>query len=83
MNKNNQGKFEKLYKQFILSNPKLISFTLKDIITKFQNANKIIRKKLYSDYLDLFFSFKYDFTNEKNIPYCPCKDFSELKLYEK
>ena len=83
LNKNNQGKFEKLYKQFILSNPKLISFTLKDIITKFQNANKIIRKKLYSDYLDLFFSFKYDFTNEKNIPYCPCKDFSELKLYEK
>ena len=83
LNKKNQGKFQKLYKQFVLSDQRLIFFSFKDIMNKLQNADKNTRKKLYSDYLDLFFSFKYDLTNKNIIPYFPCKDFNEFKLYEK
>ena len=85
---NNQSPyhFEKLYKKFIFKETKLVLFTIKDIIFNSQKANKKVKKKLYIDFLDLFFSFKYDFNkliNIKNfIPYFSNKNKDEFRIYE-
>ena len=87
LDKINEAKFKQLFKQFIISDPNLIFYTLKDIIYKSQNGNKKIRQNLYIDFLDLFFSFKYDFQkfiSNKNInSYFSHKDIDEFRLYEK
>ena len=61
LNNKNKLKYEKFLKKFILSIPKLTFYYIKDIISNSQRANKKLRIKLYSDFLDIFFTFKYDF----------------------
>ena len=79
--------FKKLYKQFVISDQRLIFFAIKEILYQSKNANKKLRKILYSDFLDLFFSFKYDFQkfiSIKNIiSYFSKKDRDEFILYER
>ena len=85
-NKNNTY-FERLHKKFILTEPKLILYTIKEIIVNSEKANKLVKQKLYSDFLDLFFSGKYDLKKilmSKNfIPYFSKKNEEEIKIYDK
>ena len=86
-NNKNKLKYEKLYQKFILSKPKLTSYYIKDIISKSQKANKKLRVKLYSEFLNIFFSFKYDFekfaSNKNMISYFSNKSKEEFAIYEK
>ena len=80
--------FEKLYKKFIYSEPKLVFYLFKDIIINSQRASKTVKKLLYNEFLELFFSLKYDFnkllnTNKNLIPYFSQKNIDEFKIYEK
>ena len=60
---------------------------IKDLISISQNANKKVKIILYTNFLDIFFSFKYDFeklSSDKNIiAYFSNKNFKEFKIYEK
>ena len=58
LNNQNKAKYEKLNRQFILSVPKLTFYYIKDIISISQNSNKKVILILYSNFLDIFFSFK-------------------------
>ena len=86
-NNKNKLKYEKLYQKFILSKPKLIFYYIKDIISKSQKANKKLKIKLYSEFLNIFFSFKYDFeklaSNKNMISYFSNKSKEEFTIYEK
>ena len=77
--------FDKFFKEFILTNEKLVVYTLQYLIEKIKNyvsetnknklksiKNDINMNKIFSDFIELFFSFKYDFdnfinTNKQNI----------------
>ena len=87
LNNQSKAKYEKLCKKFILSFPKLTLYYMKDIISISQNSSKNAKMILYSNFLDVFFSFKYDFeklSSDKNIiSYCSNKNFKEFKIYEK
>ena len=87
LNNQSKAKYEKLCKKFILSFPKLTLYYMKDIISISQNSSKNAKMILYSNFLDVFFSFKYDFeklSSDKNIiSYFSNKNFKEFKIYEK
>ena len=87
LNNQSKAKYEKLCKKFILSFPKLTLYYMKDIISISQNSSKNEKMILYSNFLDVFFSFKYDFeklSSDKNIiSYFSNKNFKEFKIYEK
>ena len=87
LNNKNKTIYEKLFKEFILSNSKLTFYYIKNIISNSQINNKNLKKKLYIDFLDIFFSFKFDFEKfalNKNIIYFfSNKSKEEFKIYEK
>ena len=85
-NNHNTNHFQKLYKKFILTETKLVFFTINEIILNSQRANKKVKKSLFIEFLDLFFSFKYDLNRLLNIksfiPFFTNKNKDEFKIYE-
>ena len=86
-NNENNAVFEKLYKKFILAEPKLILYTIKEIILNSEKSSRLKKKNLYSEFLDLFFSFKCELKqlllNKNFIPYFSNKNDEEFKIYDK
>ena len=84
--KRNDLYFKKYHMKFILTEPKLIVYYIKDIILESKKSGPNEKKKSYNDFLEIFFSFKYDFqkilTIKNLIPYFSNENKNELVFYE-
>ena len=87
INNRNNYYFEKLYKKFISTETKLISFSIKELILNSQRTTKNHKKRLFVDFLEILFSFKYDFNKfiyiKNFIPFFTNRSKEEFIIYEK